>query len=138
MEEKEFRRKVYSFMMACSEVRDAEDFNTLIRVNLRQVLPHKMTVYGVLQEDYSCVHMVNIGFPEDFINRIVSSPEFFKTVVTNQMERREPKFYPTCQVSECTSEWGIAARDNNIQNIAWYGACDLAGGFTTYFAFSQL
>jgi DNA-binding CsgD family transcriptional regulator len=138
MGEGEFRNKVYSFMMACSEINDAEDFDILIRVNLRQVLPHDMTAYGVLQDDHRSLLMVNIDYPDDFIKHVVSTPEFLKTVVRNQMERREPEFYPSFEASACTSQWSSAARDNHIHNIAWYGAFDLASRFTTYFVFSQL
>lgn len=139
MDEITYAREIFSFVKACSEVRVAEDFRSLIRINIRRLLQHDMAAYGVVALRGYCIsRFINVDFPEDCA-RVIKNTNMARTIVKDWIHHRQPKLYTTQDLRALQlTEWLNAPCTQNVRNLAMHGVLDFSGMSVTYFVFGQL
>jgi len=130
----------YEIIEQCHSARDVDTINKIIKQNLRKLMPHTMTAYGIGELDTRKVlENVNLGFPDEYIEQVIDQHNLLASPVAKQwVETLEPVVISQQNIPKAWPLiWQKLFAEHKIKNIIAHGLVDTNGKLTSYFTFAN-
>jgi transcriptional regulator EpsA len=131
---------LHAALAECHELERLDDFKKFIQTRIRQILPHRMAVCGLVEfRSRRVLRLINIDFPTGYLQRVIRPDQVTLAFpLKDWICKRCPMVILTDQADSPSSPWNSAAREYGIRSIAYYGIADVSGTVSSYFAFGEL
>lgn len=131
---------------ACLSVNNLSDLKSLIRTQVRELLPHQVAACGIGQlHGRRVLRLVNIDYPDDYLQEIIHADQSIHSYVLDLwLCRREPTLVKLNELIEINdvdnpfNTWLQSARKHDLQHIAVHGLIESSGHTFSLFSFAQL
>ncbi|VAW71207.1 hypothetical protein MNBD_GAMMA12-2134 [hydrothermal vent metagenome] len=130
----------YEIIEQCHSAKDVKTINNIIQSNVRKLMPHNMTAYGIGEiGNRKVLENVNLGFPPDYIKQVIDKNNLLASPVAKQwVETLEPVLITQKNIPKAWPLiWQKLFSDHNINNIIAHGLVDTNGKLASYFTFAN-
>lgn len=135
--------KILEIIEALDYLSSREEFVDIIRTDLRQLIPHDMTIFGIGEwKTFRVDGMINIDYPEKFLNTIITHTDSGKHINSPVVKAaaKAAQFVEVKLANTYASkypEWTDAVCKFDIQNLYGKGRKHPGGTRYTYHCYAN-
>lgn len=136
-------QRIMAVLVACTNVKTADEFSRMVEGSIRAVLPHEMMlcgIGGISRQGNRIRKILNFDYPLEYFEPLRDAEgRLDSPLMKRWRETQEPQLFQSGRDDHAyPDEWVRLFNKYDLRNTIAHGVLDVGGVFSSFFIFSRM